>query len=558
MTNSWTLRTDGNLFPESYLRSTNRDIAEEYLWPVPVFERFRDAFSARAGSTVIRPGDILEYCGEEYEEYLLVVTVLPKPASESSHTTIEESDRLLTYSSNAETYRVLDSSRFIETASGDRLQHPTGMYAVHEAAAPLIDGGHDSPPDVTHPPLPRVEPNGKISDRTERQFPHRNDGSRITPRSAFAGDVEPINELLHTIHQGDAGDVLRRFPDNSVHGWVTSPPYFQQRDYNADGQLGLEASVDSYLESLLTVVNQLMRVTHDRGLGWIVLDDSYNDGELSGIPERLHQELKVEGYSIVHHSPWVKPNPKPEPVERRLSHAHEYVIAVAHDGADHYFNKHVLEDTHDVFSITVGNTETDHDAVFPVELPKRLIKCSVPERVCAECGEPFDRTYDVTDIRDLPRDRPQAKRALELAEKYGLSDEHLQAVRAVGLGHTGQAKRTQDGTGKNRSEVEVLATEAEDKLGSYAREFTQARKRPTGFDQQCSCETPNAEPGIVLDPFSGSGTTCVAAKQLHRRWAGIELNPDYVAAAEARIGVDVSEPDRLTSRGQETLTSFTQ
>jgi DNA modification methylase len=388
------------------------------------------------------------------------------------------------------------------------------------------------------------------------EYPHTDSTSSIRPATARPGDVEPIDELLHSIQQGDAETALRRFPTDSIHGWVTSPPYFHQRDYDADGQLGLEDSIDAYLESLLSVVNQLMRVTHSTGLGWIVLDDSYHDGELAGVPERLHEELRTEGYSIVHHSPWVKPNPKPEPVENRLSNAHEYIIAIAHSDSKHYFNKHGLDDKTDVFSAAVGNTDTDHDAVFPVELPKRLIKASIPEKVCSDCGEPFTQTYAVTDIRDLPDDRTQADRAIELAEKHELSDAHLRAIRSVGLSDTGQSERTQNGSGKNTDEIKELAAEASDVLGSYAREFTQAKKKPVGFEQVCDCDEPDTEPGIVLDPFAGSGTTCVAAKELHRRWAGIELNEDYVAVAESRIGIDVSDPSRLTGSEQETLTDF--
>lgn len=556
MSDSWSLRRDGGMFSPEYLLGSNRDVAEDYLWPVPVFERFRDTDSAHVGSVEISPGDVLEYCGTEYEEFLLVVAVLPEPAGTTDQLDVVASTRLLTYSSNAETYRVFDTARFSQSPRDDCLSHSTGNYVLHSDAADLVTCDADAPPDVTYPPRPRVEVDGTVDERTEKTFPHTDGSSSIRPTSARPGDVEPIGELLHSIQQGDAESVLRRFPTDSIHGWVTSPPYFNQRDYNADGQLGLEDSVDAYLESLLSVVNQLMRVTHDSGIGWIVLDDSYHDGELAGVPERLHQELQTEGYSIVHHSPWVKTNPKPEPVENRLSHSHEYIIAIAQDGTDHYFNKHGLDDKTDVFSTTVGNSDTEHDAVYPVELPKRLIKASVPEKVCTDCGEPFTQTYGVTDIRDLPDDRPQADRAIELAEKHDLTEEHLRAVRAVGLGDTGQSERTQDGTGKNADDVEQLAAEARDVLGSYTREFTQATKKPTGFEQSCSCSGPETEPGIVLDPFAGSGTTCVAAKELHRRWAGIELNEDYVAIAESRIGIDVSDPEKLTNEDQQTLMNF--
>lgn len=548
------LRTDGFLFDDDYLHSANPDIAEQYLWPVPVFRRMREDTRANVGSTTIRPGDVLEFCGGAYEEYLLVVAILPETTFESAHKVKQNSGRLLLYSSNAECYRVFDTRSFTERRE-QFLRHPSGDYAVHEDSVELVEVGSAMPADVSWPPKPAFSDDGP-SDRVKEKYPHSNPPQSIQPQRAIPDDPTAIDDLLSEIHQGDATDVLSDFPTNSVHAWVTSPPYFQQRDYNADGQLGREESINNYLESLMSTVNQLMRVVRDDGLGWIILDDSYEDGSLAGVPERLHQELDKEGYDILHHSPWVKPNPKPESVSSRYSHAHEHVLCITSSSGSHFFNKQAADNPKDIFDTPVGSTDTDHDAVFPVELPKRLIRSSVPEKVCADCSAPYEQVYEVTDIRDLPDGRPQAERALELAEKHNLSDEHLRAARAVGLGHTGQAKRTQDGTGKNTTEVEQLASEAEDALGSYVREFTQAKKHPTGFEKACDCDTTETAPGIVIDPFAGSGTTCVAAKDLRRRWAGVELNPDYVAAAQSRLGITVSDPDRLTTDSQQTLTSF--
>ncbi len=41
--------------------------------------------------------------------------------------------------------------------------------------------------------------------------------------------------------------------------------------------------------------------------------------------------------------------------------------------------------------------------------------------------------------------------------------------------------------------------------------------------------------GIVLDPFTGSGSTLIAAKKLGFNYIGIELNPEYITIAEARL-----------------------
>ncbi|MFD1570409.1 MULTISPECIES: DNA-methyltransferase [Haloferacaceae] len=556
----YTLRDDGFLFSEAYLTGGNRETAENYLWPVPVFQRLREDTAATIGHSgdVIRPGDILEYCGGDYEEYLLVVAILPTPAKFRPGLEIANSDRILCYSSNSESYRLFLGGAFINL-SGNRLDHETGEYVLHEDAAPLIEPSTNIPADVTHPPCPEILPDdGNPSAYAKENYPHTHPPERaIRLTTATAGETKPIGEFTNEIHHGDACEVLATIPTSSVHAWITSPPYYSLRDYDVDGQIGREGSVTEYLESIMAVVNQLMRVTRNDGLGALVVDDAYQGGSVKGIPHRLHQEITKQGFEIVHHAPWTKPNGKPDAATNRYSHRHEHILIIAHDGGDHYFHKQASADPTDVFDFAVGTSDADHDAIYPIGLPKELIRTTVPEKVCPKCGAPYEEQYEVTDIRNLPSDRPQAQRALELASRHDLTDDHLRALRSVGLGHTGQAKRTQSGTGNNTDSVEQLATEAEDALGSYAREFTNPNKELTGHIPSCSCETDTeAKAGIVVDPFFGSGTTGRAAKSLRRRWIGIELNEDYIATAQSRIGVDVSEPDRLTDENQNTLTNF--
>ena len=51
--------------------------------------------------------------------------------------------------------------------------------------------------------------------------------------------------------------------------------------------------------------------------------------------------------------------------------------------------------------------------------------------------------------------------------------------------------------------------------------------------------------GVVLDPFTGAGTTLLKAKELGRQFVGVELNPKYADMARARIGLDVQDPSNV-------------
>ena len=100
---------------------------------------------------------------------------------------------------------------------------------------------------------------------------------------------------------------------------------------------------------------------------------------------------------------------------------------------------------------------------------------------------------------------------MELAAKHGLTPDHFAAIRATGISDAGKAAEIQTGTGRNSTQVQVLAAEAKAALGGYFREFTLGRRITTGWSD-CGCSA-GWRPGRVVDPFLGSGTTADVALQ---------------------------------------------
>lgn len=154
---------------------------------------------------------------------------------------------------------------------------------------------------------------------------------------------------------GDSRQILRKFPDGVVQTTVTSPPYWSLRDYNIDGQIGLEASLEQYISSLVEVFNEVRRVTRDDGTLWLNLGDSYTSGgrtwrapdrknpiramnvrpptppglkpkDLVGVPWRLALALQAAGWYLRADIIWNKPNCQPESVKDRPTRCHEYVF----------------------------------------------------------------------------------------------------------------------------------------------------------------------------------------------------------------------------------------
>lgn len=347
------------------------------------------------------------------------------------------------------------------------------------------------------------------------------------------GDVR----LFH----GDALEVARTLPSGSVQTIVTSPPYYGLRDYGQEGQYGAEEAVEQYVEAMMLLFRELRRVLADDGTLWLNLGDSFASGartsyafdpklpqrehlrpksdlpakNLLGVPWRVAFALQADGWILRSDIIWHKPSGMPESVTDRPTKAHEYVFLFAKSPSYFYDAAAIAEDA-------VGGAK----------------------------GSRFDtgKTAEHQLGRSQSGERPQARRARQLAEQKGLTQAHLDAIRAVGMNDSGKALEVQDGAGKNDPDVQRLADEAKAALGGYYREFLSGGMRnkrdvwtvatvPFGEAHFAvyppelirPCIIAGSRPGdTVLDPFSGSGTTGAVATFEGRKYIGIDLNREYL------------------------------
>ena len=80
---------------------------------------------------------------------------------------------------------------------------------------------------------------------------------------------------LNTIYNTDCLEGLKTLPENSINCCVTSPPYFNLRDYGCDGQIGLEDTPEEYISKLVNVFREVKRVLKQDGTLWVNIGDSY-------------------------------------------------------------------------------------------------------------------------------------------------------------------------------------------------------------------------------------------------------------------------------------------
>src|SRR5689334_2892261 len=110
---------------------------------------------------------------------------------------------------------------------------------------------------------------------------------------------------LNRILVGDTRVQLSQLPAESIDCVVTSPPYFQLRNYQHAGQLGLETDIDGWVANLRAVIAQVHRVLVPTGSIWLNLGDRYSTGREGAAakssllgPERLALQLIEDGWIV--------------------------------------------------------------------------------------------------------------------------------------------------------------------------------------------------------------------------------------------------------------------
>ena len=149
------------------------------------------------------------------------------------------------------------------------------------------------------------------------------------------------------ILQGNCLDKLEELPDQSINTCITSPPYFNLRNYNDENkQLGMEDTPEEYVDNLVKVFREVKRVLRDDGTVWLNLGDSFlPNKQLGCIPFKVAMALQQDGWYLRQDIIWHKPNPMPESVKDRCTKAHEYIFLLSKSPKYYFDNEAIKEDS---------------------------------------------------------------------------------------------------------------------------------------------------------------------------------------------------------------------
>jgi DNA modification methylase len=347
------------------------------------------------------------------------------------------------------------------------------------------------------------------------------------------GVREGMQKPFRKVYKGDA----RRLGELQAKGVdlvVTSPPYWRKRDYGFEGQIGQEKTAGEYVAAIIDAMAEWRRVLRPSGSVFLNIGDTYWKKSLQGIPSLVEASARSAGWTLRNRIIWIKEGGMPDPVRDRLAGRHEYILHFAVNGyyydlfgyAERYSLDQKGANPGDVWKITPQRNLGKHLAPFPSEIVERTITLACPQSVCTRCGKPRQRIVERT--MELDISRPQAKRAMEIAREKMLTPEHIAAIQATGISDAGKARFVQNGTDRNAERVRRLAAEAKLMLGGYFREFTFAKRKSGGWTD-CGCGAPFM-PGVVLDPFMGTGTTLDVAHRMGRSAIGVDLDVSQAKA----------------------------
>lgn len=330
--------------------------------------------------------------------------------------------------------------------------------------------------------------------------------------------------IKKTIINGDALEVLKAVESESVDTCITSPPYYQLRDYGVQGQIGLEDTLDEYINKLVEICSEIKRVLKPDGTLWLNIADTYSGsnkgrnangkhnestntfqtkGRIRGkikknkeeiprknlllIPYRLALALQNDGWYVRQDIIWYKPNCMPESVNDRCTKAHEYLFLLSKSPKYYFDYKAIMEPC-------VSNNN---------QLP------------AGSKG-----TLGQANSRRRPKGNNKTFRGSGVYTNNRAFDNSADKEKSS-VGN----KPNETGLRRKRS---VWHIASKGYKGAHFATF------PPELVEPCILAG-SRKGGIVLDPFGGSGTVGEVSSKLGRNCILIDINKDYYEIMRKRL-----------------------
>ncbi len=315
---------------------------------------------------------------------------------------------------------------------------------------------------------------------------------------------------------GDSLEELEKFESDSVDLVITSPPYFKQRKYTNDDirEIGAEIGPGFYLQILWGVFNECIRVIKPTGSVVWNMGDIYKEKSLQLLPYRFAINIldHSKNIKLINDITWVKSNPTPRQYNRRLVSATEPFLHFVKSDNYYYNRKEFLDHS---------------EPIKPNKSPKK--------------GARYDKLIIKSDltIKEKFNAKMDLRRTLSELREGKISDFRMKIrgihKKAFG-GQSGGRNSQIDKQGYTIIKMTGRKIKRDVIESSVAN--TKNIDHPAVFPLKVIEELVlllSKKSGLILDPFCGSGQTCLVSKSLGRRYLGIDLNPEYCEMSRKRL-----------------------
>jgi DNA modification methylase len=393
---------------------------------------------------------------------------------------------------------------------------------------------------------------------------------------------------------GDVITQLKTLEDVSIDLIITSPPYYGMRDYDHESQWGNEETINLYIERMKKWGEECKRVLKNTGSLFINIGDKYTNKGLSLIPERLAIALCDIGFCLRNTIIWYKPNHMPSSVKDRFANTYEPVYFFVKDSGKYYTyqyysnidnlritpktqqkSKKKLEDFPENVSIYDYDNLNMNDKIdkfnkengYEGKFKNQTINMGKSPGARSSKGVLYSKqrvnnmekskTLEINKFI-IEHSKKSNKKAKQIDEHFGYKDTASHWLR-IDPGRS--IPKPQDWF-KLKEFLEIQDDTYDDKMTKEHYVLQNVKNNPKGKNPGDLWEIPTEksteghfamfptelprriitafcpENGVILDPFAGSGTTGMVAKDLKKKSILIDINPKFENIIKKRCNID--------------------
>jgi len=331
---------------------------------------------------------------------------------------------------------------------------------------------------------------------------------------------------LYSFITGSALDVLKGIPNDTIDCVITSPPYWQLREYDNNdnpNEIGNEGDFRQYIAKLTDIFLEIKRILTNQGSLWLNLGDKYRDKELMGMPWRVALSLMDNGWILRNDVIWDQMKGT-QSCKDRLRDVYEHIF--------HFVKKKKYFYDHDEIRIHPVRKPKKYNGelVSATGVSGKKYKLQIENSTVLTDEEKSSATKALNDtIDDMEKGRiVDFRMTIRGQQRTYHSDNQKMSGRAKELITKGYFILRMGANGHIPNDIWRITPEDTWRSDTHYAVFPE-ELLINPIKATCPLN------GIVLDPFSGTGSTVYTAVKLNRRGIGIDLSDHYNEIARKRI-----------------------